>query len=80
MIELLSNEKQINAQTPPGFLVHGINDTTVKVCNSDNYVAALKAANVPSEYMRLDDFPHSGLAEDDWDAQVRAKRRIQIVV
>src|SRR5947207_1438404 len=33
LIELLSNEKHVNAQTPPAFLVHGIDDSAVPVSN-----------------------------------------------
>jgi len=66
LIELLSNEKQVNAQTPRAFVVHGINDKAVKVSNSYNYVEALKKAGVAVEYIRLDDFPHGKGMQDSW--------------
>jgi acetyl esterase/lipase len=52
LLELLSNEKQVNARTPPAFLVHSTEDKAVPVENSDLYAAALKAAGVPCEYVR----------------------------
>lgn len=66
LIELLSSEKQVNAQTPPAFVVHGVNDTAVKISNADGYIAALKANNVPNEYIRLDDFAHGKGMQDVW--------------
>jgi len=49
LIDLYSNEKQVNAQTPPAFLVHAQDDKGVPVENSINYYLALKAAGVPAE-------------------------------
>jgi len=66
LIELLSNEKQVNAKTPPAFLVHGINDKAVPVSNSDNYAAALKKAGVEVEYVRVEDGPHGFGLKDFW--------------
>lgn len=44
-----SNEKRINAQTPPTFLVHATDDTTVLPENSINFYLALKNNGVPAE-------------------------------
>lgn len=66
LIALLSNEKQVNAKTPPAFLVHGVDDKAVPVSNSDDYAAALKAANVPFEYVRLETGPHGFGLKDTW--------------
>lgn len=57
MIAYYSNELQVTNQTPPVFLVHSENDTTVPVENSiDFYVACLKN-KVPAE-MHL--YPEGG--------------------
>lgn len=44
-----SPEKQVNAQTPPAFLVHALDDGGVSFENSMVYLAALKKHNVPAE-------------------------------
>jgi acetyl esterase/lipase len=49
MAERFSNELQVNAHTPPAFLVHSSDDKVVSVQNSINYYLALKNAGVPSE-------------------------------
>lgn len=49
LIEQFSTEKLINAETPPTFLVHAIDDKSVPVENSINYFLALKKHNVISE-------------------------------
>ena len=47
--EQLSVEKQVNADTPPAFLWHTMEDATVPVENSFLMAAALKRAGVPAE-------------------------------
>ena len=49
LIVKYSNEKQIDANTPPTFLVHATDDGAVPVENSINYYLALKQNNVPVE-------------------------------
>jgi acetyl esterase/lipase len=49
MVKLLSNEEQVTKETPPTFLVHTANDTTVPVENSLNLAAALRKNGVPFE-------------------------------
>lgn len=44
-----SNEKQVNAQTPPTFLIHTTVDKAVPVENSINYYLALKNHEVDAE-------------------------------
>jgi len=44
-----SNEKQVDKNTPPTFLVHATDDGAVPVENSINYFLALKANKVPAE-------------------------------
>lgn len=44
-----SPHRQVSAGTPPTFLVHAADDTSVPVENSLDYLAALRAAKVPAE-------------------------------
>lgn len=48
-LKMFSNEKQINHQTPPAFLVHATDDSGVPVENSMAYYLALKEHKVASE-------------------------------
>lgn len=57
LVKLYSNDLQVNAQTPPAFLVHAADDP-VKVGNSDAYVAALTKAGVPHEFLRMEKGGH----------------------
>jgi acetyl esterase/lipase len=66
LIELLSNEKHVTAQTPPAFVVHAVEDKAVPVSNSDNYVEALKRAGVEVEYIRPEKGPHGFGLKDFW--------------
>jgi acetyl esterase/lipase len=47
LIQLLSNEKQVTAQTPPCFIWHTWEDKAVKVENSLDFALALQKAGVP---------------------------------
>ncbi len=49
LIEKYSNAKQVNAQTPPAFLVHATDDRSVPVENSIEYYLALKQHEVSAE-------------------------------
>jgi acetyl esterase/lipase len=49
LINYFSNELQVNAQTPPAFLVHAKDDKAVPIENSEMYVQALKDFNIPAE-------------------------------
>jgi len=49
LVEALSNEKQVTAQTPPTFLFHTDDDAAVPAENSMLYYMALKQAGVPAE-------------------------------
>jgi acetyl esterase/lipase len=44
-----SNELQVDAETPPAFLIHAVDDNVVPVGNSEVYHAALRRHGVPSE-------------------------------
>ena len=49
LIEKYSNDKQVNALTPPTFIVHAIDDKSVVIENSIDYFLALRKYNVLSE-------------------------------
>ena len=49
LVELMSNEKQVNAETPPSFLHHTGGDTGVPPENNVLFYLALREANVPAE-------------------------------
>ncbi len=48
-LTLYSNELQVDADTPPAFLVHSMDDGTVPAQNSIAYAQALAAVKTPSE-------------------------------
>lgn len=52
-LELLSNERQVTARTPPAFLAHSVQDSAVSVANSRLFYAALQAHGVPAEFLEL---------------------------
>jgi acetyl esterase/lipase len=49
LINYYSNELQVNAQTPPAFLVHAKDDKAVPIENSEMYLDQLKKFGVPGE-------------------------------
>ena len=55
LVELLSNERQVTARTPPTFLWHTADDASVPVENSLLFFEALRKAGVAGE---LHVFPH----------------------
>jgi dipeptidyl aminopeptidase/acylaminoacyl peptidase len=71
LVEALSLERQVNAQTPPLFLVHGANDGPVPVENSMALASSLARYSVPFELHVMEDGPHGfGLGQPgqptDW--------------
>jgi acetyl esterase/lipase len=73
-IELLSNEKQVTAETPPTFLAHAVTDKSVPIENSRMFHEALKSAKVPSELLELPEGAHglgcgSGKLWAEWQAR-----------
>ena len=54
----LSSDKQVTDNTPPAFLVHGINDTVVPCENVSLYADALRKHHVPVELHLYEDLPH----------------------
>ncbi len=66
LVDLMSNEKQVTAQTPPTFLIHTGNDGAVPVENSLAFFAACRAAKVPAELHVFESGPHGfGLGKPD---------------
>jgi len=66
LITLLSNEKQVTAQTPPCFLIHGTDDGAVPAENSLQFALACRKAGVPVELHLYEHGPHGfGLGGSD---------------
>ncbi len=57
-LEQISPIHQVDRITSPLFVVHGANDPRVPVGEAEQIVAALRARNVPVEYMRFEDEGH----------------------
>jgi acetyl esterase/lipase len=66
LLEFLSGEKHVGKDAPPAFVVHSTADRTVPVANSDRYVAALTANNIPFVYVRAPIGGHGFGVTDDW--------------
>jgi len=49
LVEKMSNERQVNAQTPPAFIFHTADDAAVPVENAILYAGALRKSGVPFE-------------------------------
>ena len=83
LVELMSNELQVTAQTPPTFLFHTTADQTVPVENSVMFYMALRKAGVPAEMHIYEQGPHGvGLAPTDealssWPARLADWLRIR---
>jgi acetyl esterase/lipase len=66
LMQSLSNELQVTAQTPPTFLFHTTEDKTVPVENSVLFYLALRRAGVAAEMHLFERGPHGvGLALRD---------------
>ena len=66
LVENLSNEKQVTAETPPTFLFHTDEDSSVPAENSIAFYLALRKAGVPAEIHIYQRGPHGvGLATKD---------------
>lgn len=67
-LELMSNETQVTAQTPPTFIFFTTDDSAVPVENGLLFYQALRKAGVPAEMHIFRTGPHGvGLAPDDPD-------------
>lgn len=63
LLDDLSNDQRVTAQTPPTFLFHTNADTTVPAENSVRFYLALRKAGVPAELHIYEQGPHGvGLA------------------
>jgi acetyl esterase/lipase len=60
LVELMSNEKQVTRDTPPAFLVHTENDSTVPVENSMMFADSLRKAGVGFELHIFENGPKHG--------------------
>ena len=75
LIEKYSNQKNINATTPPTLLIHAVDDKSVVVENSIQYFLALKKNNVPSEIHLYQNGKHGfglgnkGTTSQNWTKQ-----------
>ena len=58
LVAKLSNDEQVDKDTPPAFLAHSKVDTTVKFINSKRYHEACKANGVPTEYVLMETGQH----------------------
>jgi len=66
LVELLSSQTQVTAQTPPTFLFHTGDDAGVAVENSIEFYRALRRAKVPAELHVYEHGEHGvGLAQSD---------------
>jgi acetyl esterase/lipase len=66
LIRVLSNEDQVTRDTPPAFLVHGMDDAGVPVEHSTLFAEALHRNGVPVEAHLFEHGPHGfGLGGDD---------------
>jgi acetyl esterase/lipase len=66
LVENLSNEKQVTADTPPTFLVHTNEDTGVPPENSVLFYLSLRGAGVPAEMHIYEKGKHGlGLGPND---------------
>jgi acetyl esterase/lipase len=65
LVELMSNETQVTAQTPPTFIFFTSDDSAVPVENGIMFYEALRKAGVPAEMHIFRSGPHGvGLAPD----------------
>ncbi len=66
LVDDLSNDQRVTAQTPPTFLFHTSADTAVPAENSVRFYLALRKAGVPAELHIFQNGPHGvGLAPTD---------------
>lgn len=70
-VRLLSLENSVNAQTPPCFLYHRMEDTIVPVENSMMFTQALRKAGVPFELHIYERGEHGGALDNGhpWAAE-----------
>lgn len=68
LVQLMSNERQVTANTPPTFIFSTTDDKTVPIMNSVAFYSALVKAGVPAELHIFRSGRHGlGLAQNDKD-------------
>lgn len=69
-IKEFSNELQVTVQTPPSFLAHALDDSTVPFENSQMFYDALQSFQIPSRYLQLPSGGHglNGYAGPMWES------------
>jgi dipeptidyl aminopeptidase/acylaminoacyl peptidase len=83
LVESMSSELAVTAQTPPTFLFHTSADTAVPAENSVLFYMALRKAGVPAEMHIYERGPHGvGLAPTDealasWPQRLAAWLRVR---
>lgn len=78
LIELLSNDTHVTAETPPTFLVHPWDDEIVPIENSMLFYSALRKAGVPSEMHLFREGGHGGsLGHNNWPPLAERWMRIE---
>lgn len=81
LIELLSNDKHVTAETPPTFLIHSWDDKVVPVENSVLFYMALRRAKVPAEMHLFRKGGHGGsLKHNDWPRLAKRWMRIEHLI
>jgi acetyl esterase/lipase len=70
LIQRYSTERQVNADTPPVYLAHALDDKVVVIGNSRAFADAMKAAKRPVELLELATGGHgfNGYKGPSWDA------------
>jgi acetyl esterase/lipase len=70
LIQRFSTERQVNADTPPVYLAHALDDKVVVIGNSRAFAEAMKAAKRPVELLELATGGHgfNGYKGPSWDA------------
>jgi acetyl esterase/lipase len=72
LVTQFSNELQVTGKTPPTFIVHAIDDTTVPIANSEQFLQALLNHHIPAELHKYDVGGHgfgmrkTGIPADNW--------------
>lgn len=72
LVKLYSNELQVTKKTPPTFIVHAKDDSTVPIANSRNLLKALHEKAVSAELQEYDKGGHGfgmrkrGIPADNW--------------
>jgi acetyl esterase/lipase len=71
LVDSLSNEKQVNGETPPAFLFHAQDDGVVPIRNSQSYYDSCLKKGVTASFMKFDHGGH-GFGMADYDPVLHA--------